>query len=131
MATVSTRLKRRFGRDDGVMVAENAVVIPAIFLLFFLILQIGFYWHASNIATSAAQEGVRDASATKSSSGTNAALSFVNAHGGSMLKNPNAHQSGGARRVSVTVTGKSISMVPGIDFTIEQTATAPIERLTG
>lgn len=130
---VAARL--RTGRDErGSFSLEIAVLFPVVLLLTFGVVQAALWFHARDVALSAAQNGVRAARAYNGSQGAGQqqASAFLTQAGGSgVLKNAAVFASRGAQQATVTVTGqapKVITLLPTLSVT--QTATGPVERFT-
>jgi Flp pilus assembly protein TadG len=123
----------RLREDRGSYVVEFAVIFPAFLLLMFGGIQAALFFHARNVALSAAQTGVdhgrlRDAGAGK---GVQSAHSFVNQQGGGVLKGVSVSSAGSnAQTVRVTVSGEALSIIPFIPLRVSQTAAGPVERFT-
>jgi Flp pilus assembly protein TadG len=127
-----TTPKRARHNERGTAPLETAVLAPAILLIIGLIVQAGFWFHARDVAIAAAEEGARAAAydGATASSGRGVAADFAGRVGRGALKDVTVSATRGATTTSVTVTGHSISLVPGLTFTIEQSASVPTERLT-
>jgi hypothetical protein len=109
------------------------ILLPVVFLVMFLGVQAALYYHARTVAIAAAQLGARAAGAETgtTSMGIAAASSFVAASGGAdVLESASVSGSRSATAATVTVTGTSLSVIPGWSPTIRQSATVPVERLT-
>ncbi len=121
--------------DRGSTSLELVIVFPAVLLILFGIIQGAVYYYARSAALAAAQEGSRAAGAETgtASMGRQAAASFVDRVAGrQLLQVPQVSASRTPTTVTVTVTGKSLSLFPGFNgWTITQTASVPAERVTG
>ncbi|GAA2910541.1 hypothetical protein Acy02nite_89490 [Actinoplanes cyaneus] len=106
------------------------MVIPAVMLLMFLALQVAMYSYARSIALTAAQEGLTAARAYNSSAaaGSARAQDFIARAGGDSLTGTRVAATRSATQASVTVTGRSPSLLPGLRLTVSQTAVGPVER---
>ena len=133
-ATSGSHHHRRGGREErGSASIELVILLPALFALMFLGMQAALFYHARTTAIAAAQEGARAAGAEhgRTADGTAAATAFINQAGGdSVLQNASTTVSRTATTATVTVTGFSLSVIPGWHVRTTQTATVPIERLT-
>lgn len=116
--------------DDGAAAVETVVVIPAVLLVIFLSLQIAMYSYARSIALGAAQEGLSTARSYDGSAGAGAARArdFIARAGGDSLSGAGVSVNRGAETATVTVTGDSLSLIPGLQWRVSQTATGPVER---
>jgi Flp pilus assembly protein TadG len=127
------RLGARLRRDDGSAAVEFMIVAPMVIALLFLAIQVAEYSYARSIALTAAQNGV-DAGRVYTGSpdeAFDAAEAFIDQAAGSSLFNTNVQVTAGAEQITVTVTGSSPSLVPGIPgWSVSQTATGPVERFT-
>lgn len=108
------------------------ILLPALFALMFLGIQAALYYHARTLAIAAAQEGARAAAAEHGTptAGAAAANTFLTTSAHDALTGTNTTVDATATQVTVTVTGFSLSVIPGWSPKITQTATAPVERLT-
>lgn len=103
------------------------------FSVMFLGLQAALFYHARTVAIAAAQQGARAAGAQAGTAGQGAAAasSFVAASGGSdVLEGVSVTGSRSATSATVTVTGASLSVIPGWSPAVRQSATVPAERIT-
>lgn len=119
--------------DRGSTSIQMVLLMPALFAVMFLGMQGALIYHARTLALAAAQEGVRTAAGLGGSGATGAhdAYAFVIAAGGDdVLKAPRMRSSRGTTTATVTVTGRSLSVIPGWAPTITQSASAPVERIT-
>ncbi|MCB2175751.1 MAG: pilus assembly protein [Actinomycetales bacterium] len=116
------------------MSVEFAILFPALLLLVTAIVQFGLWFHARSVALAAAQEGAAAAASYQAApdSGANRARAFLDAHAADTLSDIEVAQSAPAPgQVAVQVTGRAISLLPGIDGpTVTQLAEAPLERFT-
>jgi Flp pilus assembly protein TadG len=133
-AISSSRPHGSGGRGErGSVSIELVILLPALFALMFLGMQAALFYHARTTAIAAAEEGARAAGAQHglTSDGIAAANAFINEVGGDgVLQNISTTVSRTATTATVTVTGFSLSVIPGWHVRITQTATVPVERLT-
>ena len=109
------------------------ILLPALFAVMFLGMQAALFYHARTVAIAAAQEGAKAAGGEtgNDSDGVSAATSFVaDAGGDNVLPGASATADRTATTVTVTVTGHSLSVIPGWSPRVVQSATLPVERLT-
>lgn len=125
----------RVGTDErGSATLQLVILFPALLLAFFAAVQAGLVYQAQAVALAAAEEGARVASTENGTAGAgrNAAAAFASRAGGSWLQGQSVSGSRGAARATVTVTGTSLSILPGYaGFAISQSASLPVERITG
>jgi hypothetical protein len=106
------------------------IVAPAVFLLIMTVVQVALIAHARNVAEAAAQEGVAaarrfDGTATDGSATATAALGAL---GPRMLTDRRVSVGRSSTAAEVTITGRVISLAPGLGLTITATASGPVER---
>ena len=120
-------------RERGSSSIQMVMLMPALFVIMFLGMQGALYYHARTLAIAAAQEGARAAGGQNGTAagGMSAASSFVNDAGGKDVL-PGAQVTGGrsATTAKVTVTGTSLSVIPGWSPAVSQSASVPVERIT-
>ena len=111
--------RRHLDRERGSAVIEAVIGVPAFMLFVALIV------FAGRVAI--AHQGVQSAAAD----GLSAASSFVTDAGGEDVL-PGAQMTGGrsATTATVTVTGTSLSVIPGWSPAVSQSASVPVERIT-
>lgn len=129
-AAVQVRAKR----DDGDTSIQMAIIFPFIILLTIAVVQVSMWYHARNIALTAAREGVNVARGYQASpsDGAARARSTLERIGGDSLHGPGVSTDGStADTVEITVSGTAVSMLPGIPgLHISQSASAARERWT-
>lgn len=109
------------------------MLLPALFAVMFLGMQAALFHHARTVAIAAAQEGARAAGAHggHGADGVRAASGFIAEVGGDdVLANPSVVATRSATRATVTITGFSLSVIPGWQPRITQSASVPVERLS-
>lgn len=122
---------RRVRNEQGTAsLAQTVLVAPALLLALMLIVQFGLFFHAKNVAESAAQEG---AAAGRRFDGSEAgaaerARMFLAELGPRMLSNEAVSAQRTPETATVTITGTVISLVPGLDLKVEESASGPVER---
>lgn len=117
----------------GSVTLEIAILAPALLLLVFGIIQFGLWSYARSLALAAAQEGVAAGRAyeARASAGHDRAAAFIAASAGDSLLDPTVTSRATVADVSVRVTGRSLSVLPGIPGPrVDQSAHAPIEEFT-
>lgn len=124
---------RRRRSDRGSASIELVILLPALFAVMFLGVQAALFHHARTVAIAAAQEGARAAGSEqgRESDGISAASSFIaDAGGDDVLPRAFATATRDATTATVTVHGFSLSVIPGWNPAISQSASVPVERLT-
>lgn len=127
------RLRRLRGGDRGSSALEVAVLTPVLLLLVLGVVQVAVYYHARNVALSAAQHGVDvgRVSGSVPGAGGAAAAQFAAGQGGGVLTGVTASTAGSdARSVRVQVRGTAIRIMPFVPLGVDQTAAGAVERYT-
>lgn len=111
------------------------MVFPAVLAATFGLVQGALYYHARDVALAAATDGLT-AARTRSGSGEEgrqvAAAFVLRAGGDGVLLGSSVASVRTATSATVTVTGRTLSLVPGLPgWSVSQTATGPVERFTG
>lgn len=121
--------------DRGSASLELVVIFPVLMLIIFGAIQGALYYFACSAALASAQEGARAAADERASTGDgqSAASSFLASAGGTdTLQQAQISASRSGATATVTVTGRSLSLVPGWGgIFVEQSASAAVERVTG
>ncbi|WP_238155202.1 TadE/TadG family type IV pilus assembly protein [Kribbella soli] len=132
----------RLGRkrsERGVSTLELAILAPALIALVFVSIQTALWLYGRSVALNAAQEGVSRLRLVQPPVYTPAVgekvradiQSYAQQLGGTTLQNatvpfPSYNTPEGV--VSFTVTGKTVSLVPGLELKVTRTATGRIEQ---
>ncbi|MEV0006052.1 TadE family protein [Micromonospora sp. NPDC050980] len=133
VATVRARLDAG-GRERGANPVELAVMMPAILVLLFGSIQVAVWFVARSTALNAAQSGVNAQRSFDAApgAGRDQAITFLRRSGDWLVgwdrAGPTCVRT--ATEVTCTVRGRSLSVVPGVDFEVVQTAHGPTERWT-
>jgi Flp pilus assembly protein TadG len=120
----------RCNGDAGAATTELVIAMPLMLLLVLASVHIGLWFHARQIVTSAAQEGAR---AARASDGTDAdGYDRVNQMlaelGRGSVNDTNTEIGRSADIVTVTVTGHSPAVVPGLVLSVSASSSSPIEE---
>lgn len=120
-------------REAGAASVEVVILLPLVFLLLFAMVQGGLWYHARAVALAAAQEGARVAAAESStaSDGISAASSFVADAGTGVVLNPAVNGSRSGTTATIIVTGQAQSLVPFLNPAVAQSASFPVEEISG
>jgi hypothetical protein len=109
-------------------------VLPAILVLLFSSVQVAAWFVARATARNAAQEAVTAQRAyhAPKSAGVVQARSFLSRAGDWLVgwRSQPPTCAVGATEVSCTVSGRALSIVPGVNFTVRETAHGTVERFT-
>ena len=132
---------RRLRGDRGASALELTLVAPGLLVFVFFSIQAGLYFYGRAVAEQAAREGVsrlRLAQTTTISDSIRddvqtAVEAYAVAVGRETLLEPEATTTYDADsgKVSVTVTGSVITLVPGLDLEVTQRVFGEIERFEG
>ena len=111
-------------------VIQLVLIAPALLMMMMAIVQFGLLAHARNVAEQAAQEG---AATARRFDGTEAgaeadALKYLTLLGPQTLQDRNVTVDRGAQSATVTISGKVLSLVPGLHLHVEESSTGPVER---
>jgi Flp pilus assembly protein TadG len=126
---------RRLGGDEGAT-TELVIAAPAFLFLIMLIVQAGLYFHASSIASAAAQEGARAATVEGGTipEGRQVANDFVATMAPRLLDDVEVDgryvDAGELVRMTVRGDVTEVFKLPGVDldFTVQETSEGVIER---
>ncbi|MEU2612270.1 TadE family protein [Micromonospora sp. NPDC007271] len=122
------------GAERGANPVELAVVMPAILVLLFASIQLAVWFVARSTALNAAQTGVNAQRTLQAppGAGRDRATTFLRAAGDWLVdwQTPGPTCTTTATEVTCTVSGRSLSVIPGVDFPVRQTAHGPVERWT-
>ncbi len=107
------------------------IVMPAALLLIFGGIQFAYYSYGKNLAVAAAQAGVRAATAYPADAerGRVAAQSFLDNQAKGSVDGGQIAIVITPTQVTVTISGKGSSIIPGFDVTVTGLASGPVERL--
>lgn len=125
------RWRRRAAGDRGSSPVEMAIVAGGMILLTFAVIQVGLVFYARSIALAAATQGANAARAYGATDGAGQAdaQKFLD-QAGDGLTNQSIDVRRVGTEVTVTVTGDAISVLPGLTFSINQSARGSVERIT-
>lgn len=129
---------RRLRDDAGASALELSLVAPVLLVFIFFSIQAGLYFYGRAVAEQAAREGVsrlRLAQTEQISDSVRAAVqrsveSYAATVGRETLLDPAAATTYDAAtgKVSVTVEGRVLTLVPGLDLHVTQVVVGEIER---
>ncbi|GIL37599.1 TadE family protein [Phycicoccus sp. DTK01] len=126
------RRERPHRLERGSTSVQMVVLMPALFAVMFLGLQAALVYHARTLALAAAQEGARATSAERGTvtAGVRAARDFLADTAGDAISHSTVHGHRSTTTSTVTVTGLSLSVIPGWHPRVTQSASLPVERIT-
>lgn len=120
----------RFRGDHGSASTELVIVMPLLLLLVLASVHMGLWFHARHLVNASAQEGARAARAA----GATDADGYARADqmlvdlGSGAVANPTVIVTRNGSTVTVTVSGQSPAVVPGLSMSVQATSTSPIEE---
>lgn len=103
------------------------IVFPAVLLAVWIGLQAALVAHVRHVAQAAAQDAAI-AGASRSGDPGEVASSLVGGSAGGLTSAVNVSVGGGADTVTVTVDADVVSIVPLASFSVNESASAPIEE---
>jgi Flp pilus assembly protein TadG len=108
---------------------EFAILAFPILLFTFMLIQASLVWYAHSVALGAATQGANTGRLYGSSAaaGRSKALDFLD-RVGPAITDPVVTASVAGNQVTVVVRGKARSIIPGLTFTVTQSASGPVER---
>ncbi len=109
------------------------LVIPLLLFLVMSVAQFVVYYHASHLATAAAQEGVRAAQASDGSAAAaqTQTQAFIDQAGPNLVLGPTISVSRGTDTARVEVRAQAPQLVPGLSLGLDAVASGPLERFVG
>lgn len=130
-------MTRWFARsDDGVSSVEFAFIAPVLLLLVWFVIQVTLYFYGRSVALQSAREAVSQYRLAQTQDQYNAIHDGVQtstdqfaAHVGSgALDDVTVTPDYTGNSVTVTVTGATISLVPGLTLHVTETASGTVEK---
>jgi Flp pilus assembly protein TadG len=120
----------RLRGDQGAATAELVLATPALLFLMMLLVQFGLWYHASNVASAAAQQGARAARLEDGTEadGEAAARELLNQVGGRMLTDLSVRPDRNADTARVEVTGNVVRVIPFMTLKVSEVSEGPVER---
>jgi Flp pilus assembly protein TadG len=116
--------------ERGATTTELVVVMPFLILLVFLVVHVGVWLHATQIARAAAQEGARAARVETGSAeaGQARAEAFLAGLGDSVLEDEIVTVDANGDTARVEVRGRALAVLPFLHFDVVATSEGPVER---
>lgn len=123
-------MKRRWREDRGSATVQWVVLAPLLLTMLLSVLQAGLWFYARNLALTAAQEATQIARGTDGSTeqGRAAANSYLDRTGTGMLTDITVSVIITDTKVTTTVSGNSISLVPGVTIAVTQVSVGSVEK---
>ncbi len=109
---------------------EFVIAAAAMVLLLLMVVQIGVWYHTRAVAQTAARHGLDHVRTLDGSTGDGIAVAdeFLAQSGGG-LEGAQVDATRTALESTVTVSGRVVSILPGVTFTVSVTVNAPTERI--
>lgn len=128
-------MRGRRRSEAGASAIEMAIVAPSFLLFIFAIIEVALWMHARDVALSAAREGVATLRTVNPDDAPSVWQGTVEARATDYaarlgdVQDPQAESTydAGDARVTVTVSGGVIDLVPGWDLTVSGTASGLLE----
>ena len=116
--------------ERGAATPELVVDTPALLFLLLLVVHVGLWFHASHVASAAAQEGARAArnQGGTEADGAEAAEALLARLGARLVDDPQVTTLVDAETARVTVTGYGPTVVPGLRLKVRAVSEGPVER---
>ena len=138
-ANRATKLRRPWRRRDvgasadrGTGPVEFAILSLGMLTLAFMIVQAGLVYHARSVALAAATQGVNVARGYQNDpqAGVTHAEQFLGRLGEGLKESNVTYRidNTNGEAVVITVTGKAISVLPGLTFNVRQSARGSVEQ---
>lgn len=120
------------GGQDGSVTLSTVVVFPAVLALILLGVQAGLLAHARDVARSAATEGLRSARlyGSTAAAGEARARTFLDETARGLITDTTVRAERGPSSARVQVSGRALSLLPGVNPTVRAEATGPVETFT-
>lgn len=117
-------------REDASITVEAIIIVPVIMLVILLMVQMVLWARAAQVVRVAASEGARSAvSATGGpDAGVNRARAVLAASGSDLESAEVVTRAEPGDQLSVVVTGRALTVLPGFSLPVSATQTAPIQE---
>ncbi len=115
--------------EDGDAVTELVLVVPVLMFLILAVVQFGVWYHAQHVTVAAAQEGARAARLELGTAddGERTARDFLVATGSGVVVEAAVSATRDAEEVNVIVTGRAVSVIPGLSLRVRGQAAGAVE----
>ena len=122
-------------RERGSSAIELVLVTPVLVALVFAVVQAALLWNAQHVAVAAAQQGARLARTAVQSGQTDAqvraaTVAYLHSLGASVTETPTVAVRHVGGWVTVTVTARAVSLIPGATLTVHGSSRGPVESFT-
>lgn len=119
--------------EGGFTTIEFMIVVPVLLLMLMMVIQAYLRIDAQRVAQAAAEEGAAKARQVGGSEqeASDTAYDYARRLSEGSLNGVHVSVNRGPEQATVTVTGTAVSLVPGLDLSVTQTSTGPVERFVG
>jgi hypothetical protein len=119
--------------EAGIATVEAVLVFPVLLLVIMVVFQFALWYHASGLATAAAQDGARAARAEGATArdGQDRANGLLDHTGRSILQGRHVVVSRTSASTRVEVSGTCIALVPGLHLPVDAVVESGTERFVG
>lgn len=117
----------RANHSRGSLSIEAMILIPLFLVAVFAILEASLWIHACTVAQSAAQDGVREATVFGGSPDQGRIVSQGILDSRAAGQNWVVDTSADTSTLTVTITGNALSVIPGMNFPVRESASLPWE----
>jgi Flp pilus assembly protein TadG len=122
-------------RERGSSAIELVLVTPVLVALVFAVVQAALLWNAQHAAVAAAQQGARLARTAVQSGESDAqvraaTVAYLRSLGASVTDTPAVAVRRTNGWVTVTVTARAVSVLPGATLTVHGSSRGPVETFT-
>jgi len=115
-------------RSAGSVSIEAVLIIPLFLLTVFAILEASLWVYASSVAQAAAQDGVRAGTAYGATAQDGQGLAEAILHQRDSGTQWTVTATSGPASLTVVVDGHALTVVPGLNLVVHESATLPWER---
>ena len=121
------------GTDRGSVTAEAVIIVPVVVVLTMVVVQFVLLWHGRHVAQAAAQAAARSAAAYQASAAVGQADgdAYLQQVAPNLLPGRTVAVNRDATTVTVTVRADLLTVIPFGSFTVNESASAPVEAFTG
>lgn len=135
MSTRGARTRRSRGSpgERGSSPVELVLVAPVLMLVIFLVVQTALYFYARQVLLAAAEQADRAARSAASPAlalgeSTAAGLGYVHSLGPDLVSAPTFTLTRTATTATVVITGRAVSIIPGLALPIRAVSSGPLEQ---
>jgi Flp pilus assembly protein TadG len=118
--------------DRGSVTTEAVLIVPIVVVLTMVVVQFVLLWHGRHVAQAGAQAAARSAAAYQATAaaGQVDGDAYLQQVAPNLLPGRDVQVVRDATTVTVTVHADVLSVIPFGSFTVDESATAPVEAFT-